>query len=248
MAHNQQRLKAKTSRIVKILETYLGTPKAPKRRSDPLDMLIATLLSQNTNDKNSHRAYLRLKETFPTWESVAHASRGEIASAIRTGGMANQKSKRIKNILSKIQQMGGGYNLKFLKKKTDEEVFEMLLSLDGIGIKTAACVLLFSLGRNVFPVDTHIHRICGRLDLSPDCRTPDETFERMKPLVPNGKFYSFHTNLIRFGRKICRANHPLCSVCPLFKECEYEKKDVYNSTPFPKTSNRDYNFMLLDNV
>ena len=235
-------------RIAGELEKYLGTPQPAKRRAKPLDMLIATLLSQNTNDKNSHRAYIQLRKSFRTWEQIAKAPWQKIASAIRVGGMANQKSKRIKSILQSIYEKHGSYDIDFLRKKSNDEVFEILLSLDGIGIKTAACVLVFSFGRDVFPVDTHIHRICGRLGLAPNCKTPEQTFEWMKPLVPKGKAYSFHTNLIRFGRKVCRAGRPLCSVCPIYKDCRFAEKEIYKKMNPNIKRDQNYNFMLLDNV
>jgi len=245
---NKHRLKLKVSRIIQILENYLGVPKQPKQKADPLNMLIATLLSQNTNDRNSHRAYLCLKQKYPTWELVAKESTRKIALAIRSGGMANQKSKRIKKILFEIYRKFGDYDLRFLKRMSDEEIFKLLLEFDGVGIKTAACVLLFSLGRDVFPVDTHIHRICNRLKIVHNCKTPDKTFEQMRLLVPDGKAYSFHTNLIRFGRKICRSNHPLCGLCPLIKECGFVSKKIYQGSKVSKVFERDVDFMVLDHV
>lgn len=241
-------LRRKIKRIADKLEKYLGTPHPPSTRAKPIDMLIATLLSQNTNDKNSHRAYIQLKKTFPSWGKIAEAPWRKIASAIRTGGMANQKSKRIKKIIRTIGEKYGSFDLDFLNDKSDDEVIEILLSFKGVGIKTAACVLTFSLGRDIFPVDTHVHRICNRLELISNCKTPECTFQQMKPNVPKGKGYSFHTNLIRFGRKICRANKPLCNICPLYKECCFEKKEIFAKIGTNRITQRDYDFMLLDNV
>ncbi|MFQ5929145.1 MAG: endonuclease III domain-containing protein, partial [Acidobacteriota bacterium] len=187
-----KRLRGKTLRISRRLEKFLGVPVPPARKAQALEMLIATLLSQNTNDRNSHRAYLRLKERYPKWEDVLRAPKREIAATIRVGGMANQKSARIKKILRTVRSRYGSLDLQLLRKKSDGEVFEELLSLDGVGLKTAACVLVFSLGRDVFPVDTHIHRICNRLGLTPNCKTPENTFERMKVVVPKGRAYTLH--------------------------------------------------------
>ncbi len=239
-------LKAKTARAAKILENYLGIPTPAKRKTDPLDMLIATLLSQNTNDRNSHQAYQNLRKTFPTWEDVLQAPTKKLADVIRVGGMANQKSARIKNILKSIKKQYGKFNLNFLKKMDNDQVYQTLLSFKGVGLKTAACVLVFSFGRDVFPVDTHIHRICNRLGLVLGCKTPEKTFHAMQEIVPEGKAYSFHTNLIRFGRKVCKAQNPLCGICPLFKQCVYEKKNPLAG--LTSTTQKDYNFMLLDNV
>ena len=238
----------KATLIEKALEKFLGVPKPPAKKAKPLDMLIATLLSQNTNDKNSHRAYLNLRKTFPHWEAAARASTKTLAAVIRTAGMGNQKSTRIKEILKTIKERYGKFNLEALRNKSNEEVFEELLALNGVGMKTAACVLVFSFGRDVFPVDTHIHRICGRLGLAPDCKTPEKTFEWMKDIVQKGKAYSFHTNLIRFGRKVCRSQRPLCGVCPVYEECEYGEKKKYRMLTKPIDSSSDHNFMLLDNV
>jgi endonuclease-3 len=209
-------------------------------------MLIATILSQNTNDKNSHRAFLSLREKMPTWEGVASAPLGRLKSAIRVGGMANQKGPRIRNVLRRIRQKYGRYDLSALRRKGDEEVIRELTSLDGVGVKTAACVLLFSLGRDVFPVDTHVHRICSRLGLVPGSRSPEQTFRMMQALIPSGRAYTLHTNMIRFGRKICRASNPACGICPLFAECLFPGKSAARRPAF--RSKADHDFMLLDNV
>ena len=209
-------------------------------------MLIATILSQNTNDKNSHRAYSQLRSRFPTWKKLAQAPARSIAEAIRSGGMGNQKSARIKRTLEAVKLRFGSHSLARLGSMSDEEVIEELTALDGVGFKTASCVLLFSLGRDVFPVDTHVHRICTRLGLADGSRNPDETYHAMRDLVPKGRGYSFHTNLIRFGRLVCRSNQPLCGDCPLFHECEYPEKQ--RSRTMKGKREREFNFMLLDNI
>jgi endonuclease-3 len=212
------------SRIANVLEDRFGRPAKPRRRSSPLNALIATLLSQNTNDRNSYRAWLRLRRRFPTWGRVARASWQSIAKAIEVGGLKNQKARRIKKILQSVHQERGSYDLGFLKVKRNDEIMEYLLSMKGVGNKTAACVLVFSLGRDVFPVDTHIHRICNRLGLV-RTKSADQTYEAMAPILRDGRAYSFHVNLIRFGREVCRSNKPLCGICPLFDECIYPAKE-----------------------
>ena len=209
-------------------------------------MLIATILSQNTNDKNSHRAYTQLRKRYPTWDAVARGPLRSIKAAIRVGGMANQKAPRIKKTLAEVRARYGEYGLSALHKKSNEDVLAELTTMEGVGVKTAACVLLFSMGRDIFPVDTHVHRICGRLGLA-NSTLPDKTFEMMRTLVPKGRGYSFHTNLIRFGRKVCRSQNPECGICPLYEECVYEgkKKPPFRPT---LTSSLDHDFMLLDNV
>jgi endonuclease III len=238
---------AKTKRIVRELEHAFGVPVPPKKKSSPLDILIATILSQNTNDINSHRAYCNLRKQYPTWDAVRLARKSSIVSAIRTGGMANQKAVNIQDVLETLAEKFGSLNLRRLGKQSDDEIIDFLTSLKGVGKKTSACVLLFSLGRDVFPVDTHVHRICNRLGLVHNCKTPEKTFDAMKAVLPRGKAYSLHINLIRFGRKICRSGNPLCGICPLYKECEYPGRTQYRqTTPVPEDSK--VNFMLLEQV
>jgi endonuclease III len=241
-------LQNKISRIAAILDGILGVPLRPQADAKPLDMLIATILSQNTNDKNSFRAYTQLRKKIPSWKKVAEAPVQSIVSAIKSGGMANQKSRRIKKVLQEVRVRFGNYSLEILNKKSNDEIMDILLEFNGVGTKTAACVLLFSLKREVFPVDTHIHRIAARMGISGKSKTPDESFAVLNKIVPDGKAYSFHTNLIRFGRKICRASNPLCGGCPLFGECKFKQKDFYKKKSLPKYPGRDYNFMILDNV
>lgn len=238
---------SKEFRIIKLLESHLGIPFQKKERTDPLDMLIGTLLSQNTNDRNSHRAYLELRKRFPTWKKVADAPANAIASAIRVGGMKNQKSRRIKGLLRNVREQFGSYHLRGIEKMTNDEVILILTAFHGIGFKTAACVLLFSLRREVFPVDTHIHRICNRLGFV-HTKTPDKTFEAMKHLIPEGKSYSLHTNLIRFGRTVCVARRPRCGQCPLYDECLFTGKGMFASAKRSISSRHNTDFMLLDQI
>ncbi len=221
---SRQALRSKTRRVVALLEKTFGVPERGTSRRPPLDVLISTLLSQHTSDANSGRAYERLRERYPRWEEVAAARSSSIAAAIRPGGLARQKSLRIRKILRIVKDRYGSLDLTVLNRRSDDEVMKDLCSLDGVGAKTAACVLLFSLGRDVFPVDTHVHRTCSRLGLARGSRTPEETYDRMKGLVPRGKSYSFHLNLIRFGRSVCRSRFPLCGKCPLYAECLFPQK------------------------
>lgn len=238
---------AKTLRVATTLDAFLGKPRQATRLPAPLDMLIATILSQNTNDKNSHRAYTNLRRRFPRWEDVANAPLRSLIAAIKVGGMAKQKSVRIQQTLRTIKNQYGRFDLSMLKRQSDDAIIDELTRLNGVGKKTAACVLLFSLGRDVFPVDTHVHRICNRLGLVAT-PTPEKTFDAMKHLVPKGRGYSFHTNLIRFGRKICRSANPACDICPLYDECVFEGKRRLTTAVRRPRSNADHDFMLLDNV
>jgi endonuclease-3 len=235
----------KTRRIILALERILGLPRQQGTPPDPLDLLIATILSQNTNDKNSHRAYTLLRRRYSDWASVAAAPLKSIVAAVRSGGMARQKAARIREVLRSVQERYREYDLGSLATRTNADVMTELTSMNGVGVKTASCVLLFSLRRDVFPVDTHVHRICARLGLARNCKTPEQTFKAMAGLVPKGKAYSFHTNLIRFGRKVCRSNRPDCYICPLYNECHYPGK---SRIPRRGSSAADHDFMLLDNV
>lgn len=209
-------------------------------------MLVATVLSQNTNDKNSHRAWTNLRRRYPSWRAAAEAPVRSLEAAIRSGGMARTKARRIKRLLAAVRERCGGYSLAPLRHLPDDRLMDELMRIDGVGPKTAGCVLLFSMGRDVFPVDTHIHRIAGRLALVEGCRTPEQTFAAMRPLVPRGKAHSFHTNLIRFGRRVCRSARPLCGICPLAAACTWPGRTAHGGNG--KGTTADHDFMLLDNV
>lgn len=217
-------VKARIRRVSDLLERSLGKPAQRRRFSPPLDVLIATVLSQHTNDKNSHRAYAGLRRAFPTWKKVGEASLPEIESAIREGGMAAQKARTIRHILRTVKGRHGVYSLSAMKGQSNDQVMEELLGLKGVGVKTAACVLLFAMGHDVFPVDVHVHRLCRRLGLVPGTASAEETFSAVSPLVPDGRSYALHTNLIRLGRTVCRPRDPKCAACPLYDQCLFEGK------------------------
>ncbi len=209
--------------IARILEREHGEPRW-EGPGDPLDSLIRTILSQNTNDNNRDLAYRRLRERFQTWRGVMSASRDEVAESIRPAGLANQKSERLIAILRWIEKTYGELNLDFLHEMPTDEAFETFTRLKGIGVKTMAVVLMFACGREVFPVDTHVHRVTRRLGLVPEAADAVKTFRLMAPLVPEGKSYSLHMNLIRFGRSVCTARSPKCLHCPLFTHCRWPEK------------------------
>ncbi len=207
----------KINEFVRKLEGQYGIPK--RRGSNPLECLVLTILSQNTNDLNRDKAYLSMKKRFPSWENVLDAREGELADSIRVGGLAKVKSKRIKEILKSIKKDHGKLDLSFLREKSTEEVEKILSSYNGVGLKTAKIVLLFALGRDVFPVDTHIHRLSKRMGFVPPGATREKTHEIMGELVPKKKMHSFHINLIKHGREVCTARKPGCSVCILRAIC-----------------------------
>jgi len=206
--------------IVSTLETALGVPERVLNL-DPLSCLVLTILSQNTNDKNRDTAYSRLRQHFPRWEDVMNADVAAIADAIRPGGLANQKSQRIQKILQWIHHEYGALGLDFLCELDPQETIDKFTQLKGIGVKTISVVMMFSCGIDIFPVDTHVHRICRRLGLVPEKASAEKTFWLMQPLVPDGKSYSLHKNFLKLGRSICLARRPNCPLCPIAEFCNF---------------------------
>lgn len=206
--------------IVQNLENTFGEPKLG-RKSDPLAMLIEIILSQATSDVNSRRTYQNLRKRFVKWDNVLAAEGGEVADAIRLGGLANQKTKVIKDLLGQLKEKSGKLSLRFIEKMSDEEARNYLQTFRGIGPKTVACTLLFALHKEVFPLDTHIFRVFKRMGILPEKISDQKEHRLLDELVPTGKFYSLHVNLIRLGRKICRPREPLCEQCPLIEYCDY---------------------------
>jgi endonuclease-3 len=211
-------LKAKVRKITLLLEKQYGTPRR-EGSGEVLDILIETILSQNTNDRNRDKAFQRLKMRFPHWEDVLEARTRSIVSAIRPGGLAEQKAKRIHELLRWIKEREGRLSLSFLKKMDSREIEETIGVQKGIGPKTLHCLLLFGLNREAFPVDTHILRIGNRLGFIPEGMNAEKAHSWMVPFIPKGKSLSLHLNLIRFGRTVCKARDPQCSNCFLIKEC-----------------------------
>lgn len=203
----------------RLLEFY-GYPEW-RNRLPPLDELVSTVLSQNTNDLNRDRGFNALKERFPTWEEVRDADTEKVIEAIRPAGLANQKGPRIQNILKEITQQCGQLDLEFLKDSPPLQASEWLMQFKGVGPKTAAIVLQFSLDLPAFPVDTHIYRITGRIGLRPEKMNVVKTHQHMESLLPKDTFYPAHLNLIRLGREICQARRSKCSQCPLQELCDF---------------------------
>lgn len=202
----------------KLLKVY-GTPKWTKL--DGVSELVSTILSQNTNDGNRDLAYSRLRARFATWEIVRDAKTEAVIEAIKPAGLANQKGPRIQAALRRITEERGELNIDFLAKLPVEEARAWLLSINGIGPKTAAIVLLFCYDMPAFPVDTHVHRVTGRLGLRDEKLSADDTHTLMEQLCPPGAEGPFHLNLIRHGREICHARNPECVRCPLRDMCPF---------------------------
>ena len=209
--------------IVNLLKKQHGPPaRRPKR--DPLSELIAALLSQNTSDTNSERAFADLVATFGDWERVRQADVDDIAEAIAAGGLNRVKAPRIKAILEQVENERGSLDLGFLKTMPLAQAHDWLESLPGVGPKTAACVLLFSLSRPALPVDTHVHRVSQRLGLIGKNVSPDEAHRVLQKKVPADMIYEFHMNMVRHGRRVCRAQRPLCDECLLKEGCRFGKR------------------------
>lgn len=236
---------SKTKLIIKVNKLLIdkfGIPPKNKSLPDPVDMLIATILSQNTNDNNSYKAFKNLKEKYPTWEEAAGAKRSSIESVIKVAGLGKQKSAAIKNFLTDVQSKQKKISLDYLKNLDENSAIEELINYNGVGVKTASCVLLFSMNRNICPVDTHVHRTVNRIGIVSG-KTPDKTFMLLNENFPLKIAHSFHTNLIRLGREICKPKNPSCGICPLKKICKYEEKDLQI-----KKMHKKNDFMLLDNI
>lgn len=205
-------------RLAKALDDAYGRPQ-PWEPKTPLDELVFTVLSQNTNDANRDRAWASLRKEFPDMEAVLAADVREIERAIAVGGLHAQKAKRIQAILRRVKRERGSLDLDRLRGMTDDAVRTYLMSFDGVGPKTAECVLLFSLGRPGFPVDTHIDRVSRRLGLVPRSASTDLAHDIMRGLVPPEDRFAFHLNLITHGRRTCKAPAPLCNSCSVRALC-----------------------------
>lgn len=187
----------------------------------PIHELVDTILSQNTNDRNRDRAFNALRARFPSWEKVRDAKTEQVIDTIRPAGLANQKGPRIQNVLREITKERGNLDLSFLKDMPLEEARAWLMKFKGIGPKTAAIVLCFSLGRPAFPVDTHIYRVTGRIGLRPQKMTVEQAHPHLESLFPPETYYAAHLNLIRLGREFCHPRNPDCPHCPVCDLCDY---------------------------
>ncbi len=187
----------------------------------PLDELVCTILSQNTNDTNRDKAYRALRARYPTWEAVRDAPEAEVIETIRVAGLANQKGPRIQNVLRQISAERGGLSLEFLHDWPPERVYAWLTGFKGVGPKTAAIVMCFSLNMPAFPVDTHVYRVSGRLGLRPARMSVEKAHQHLAAQLPPETYYAAHLNFIRLGREICKARRPECARCPLNDLCPY---------------------------
>jgi endonuclease III len=186
-----------------------------------IDELVSTILSQNTNDVNRDKAFDSLRVQFPTWEEVRDAPAEAVIEAVRVAGLANQKGPRIQQVLREITAERGSLDLSFLADWDVEEARAWLTKFNGVGPKTAAIVLCFSLGKPAFPVDTHVYRVSGRIGLRPEKMSVEQAHPHLESLFPPETYYAAHLNIIRLGREICQARKPDCPRCPLNNLCDF---------------------------
>lgn len=210
-----------------LLKAYGSPPKHPA--SDPLDELIATILSQNTTDHNSERAFGQLKKMFPTWNQVLNANPETISKAIHCGGLAQIKSQRIIKVMRTIQEREGSLSLERIRAMPVKEALAYLTDLEGVGIKTACCVLLFAWGRPVLPVDTHVYRVSQRLGWLGGSVPIEKAHEELHKLIPPEDRYMMHLLLIQHGRQTCHALRPDCEKCVLARNCPSAKVTTADS-------------------
>ena len=210
--------KAVVRKVARALAAHYG-PQRWDGPGDPLSGLIGTILSQNTNDRNSGEGFRRLKARFPSWEDALAAPVSSIAAAIRVSGLSNIKSRRIKNVLKQIKRDRGTLSLDFLHALPVEQAREYLRRFKGVGEKTIACVLLFACGKPVFPVDTHVLRVSKRLWLAPGRTTAEKAHALLQRVVPDDLMYSFHVLMIFHGRRTCHARNPDCAACVIGTYC-----------------------------
>ena len=195
----------------------------------PVDELVSTILSQNTNDINRDRAFNGLRARFATWEAVRDAPEKDVVATIRPAGLANQKGPRIQKVLREMTRERGSLDLSFLKDLPLDDARAWLMKFNGVGPKTAAIVLCFSLGRPAFPVDTHIYRVTGRIGLRPLNMTVEQAHPHLEALFPPETYYAAHLNLIRLGRETCHPRKPDCPHCPVLRLCAFGATQVSES-------------------
>ena len=219
-------IQIKIRKILILLSKAYGRP-APLRLSDPVDELVRTVLSQNTTDRNSLAAFAILKKKFRSWDGLLKTDARTVARLIRHAGLANIKAMRIKEVLAGIKAREGRLNLANLTRLDTQDALEYLRSLKGVGPKTAACVLLFSFGKPVMPVDTHIFRVTKRLGLIRGNVNIDQAHKRLSAIVPKPLIYDFHLCIIGHGRRTCRARDPRCGSCVVYGLCVFNRKRFF---------------------
>jgi len=214
------RLKLLANEVYERLLAAFGLP-VWRTPLSAMDELISTILSQNTNDHNRDIAFNRLRDALPTWEAVRDVPLTQVIDAIRPAGLANQKGTRIQQVLREITVERGDLNLDFLKELPRDEAYTWLVKFKGVGPKTASIVMQFALEMPAFPVDTHIHRVSGRIGLRPDGMNAELAHTHLAALFQPEQYGPAHLNLIRLGRELCHPRNPECPHCPVKDVCQY---------------------------
>ncbi len=217
---------SKIEKILCLIEKAYGKTRA-FRKTPPVDELVRTILSQNTNDRNSLAAFAALKRRFRGWEELSRSDVDRIAGAIRHAGLANIKARRIKKAIDEIKRREGRISLAGLGRMKTDDALSYLGSLEGVGPKTASCVLLFSFGKPVMPVDTHIFRVAKRLGLIAGDINIEEAHRALTAATPKKLIYRFHLCIIEHGRRTCKAQNPRCGSCILYGMCGFKDKRKY---------------------
>ena len=210
----------KVLQTLQILRERFG-PRVLHTQRDPLDELVLTILSQNTSDRNSGRAFRELKGRYPSWAAVLNAEASELEETIRVGGLAKIKAARIQNTLAAILEQRGEFSLDFLRDLSLHEARAWLTALPGIGPKTAGCVLCFACNQPAMIVDTHIHRVAKRIGMIGPKVSADAAHDLLEAVVPDDQMYQFHVSVLLHGRQICHAQRPACERCPLTEICDF---------------------------
>jgi endonuclease-3 len=219
------RLQAKAQEIYRLLAERFGLP-AWENPSPPVDELVNTILSQNTNDRNRDVAYNALRARFGTWEEVRDAGAESVIECIRPAGLANQKGPRIQAVLRQITEEVGSVNLDLLYAMPPDEALAWLLRFKGVGPKTASIVLQFSLAKPAFPVDTHVYRVSGRIGLRPEKMSVEQAHSHLASLFEPEQYGPGHLNIIRLGREICHARGPKHEICPVRHLCDFYQRET----------------------
>ncbi len=258
-----QRNDTRIQRVIELLEANLGTPRHPGKR-DPLQVLVVTVLSQNTTDMNALRAYENMMKVFPPpgyeqpdqlelprdkdgnidsveirmsqvadalpspdWDAVRTAPPDDVKESIRTCGLQHTKGPTIQRALSWLHEKRSDYDMNpLLENRSPEEALDLLSEIKGIGTKTAAVILMESTEKDFCPVDTHVHRTSTRLGLVNPDNNRNQTFKDLKEILPDGKGYALHHNLLTFGRDICTAQNPSCEECFLNRICRFYRNEI----------------------
>jgi endonuclease-3 len=223
--NNSQILKEKYHHLADALSQEYGHP-TWRQHLPPVDELVSTILSQNTSDTNRDKAFDALKARFSSWEAVRDAPVGTIIDAIRPAGLSKRKGPRIQAALSYLTQTQGRITLDHLNGMSVEEAKAWLMSIDGVGPKTAAIILCFAFGRPAFPVDTHVHRVTGRLGLIGEKVSAEQAHVILEEIVPPEDYYAFHLQVIQHGRQVCHARKPACDRCVLRPDCDYFDQQI----------------------